>query len=170
VSYGYGPTYDNNYAFHEATTYTNYTNLYNIDHTSAIRVLADTTVPPGPFFNRPYKACVANNDNPLTWVNNGTASIPSGPTNYTLCMERFKAMTDTPFAAIPILGCSNTVRLAFYVFTIDAEYYVRITGVDGWNKELYPLDVRVDSLLLPTTAPIATCNSHCYMQQYGQHD
>lgn len=159
VSYGYGPTYDNNYAFHEATTYTNYTNLYNIDHTSAIRVLADTTVPPGPFFNRPYKACVANNDNPLTWVNNGTASIPSGPTNYTLCMERFKAMTDTPFAAIPILGCSNTVRLAFYVFTIDAEYYVRITGVDGWNKELYPLDVRVDSLLLPTTPPIATCNN-----------
>ncbi len=160
VSYGYGPTYDNNYSFHEATTYTNFINLYNIDHTSAIRVIADTTVPPGPFFNRPHKACVANNDAPLTWVNTGTASIPSAATNYTLCLERFKPIQDTPFAAIPILGCASTVRVAFYVFSTDAEYYVRISGIDGYYKELYPLDVRTDSLLLPTTAPIAACSNY----------
>lgn len=159
VSYGYGPTYDNNYAFHEATTYNNYTNLYNIDHTTSIRVIADTTVPPGPFFNRPWKACVANNDNPLTWVNTGTASVPSAATNYTLCMERFKPLQDTPYSAIPILGCAGTVRMAFYVFTTDEEYYVRISGVDGYSKELYPLDVRIDSLLLPTTTPIAGCTN-----------
>lgn len=164
VSYGYGPTYDNNYVFHENTTY-NYSNgtqglLYNIDYTSAIRVVADTTVPPGPFFNRPYKACVANDDNPLTWVNTGTASVPSAATSYPLCMERFKPMADTPYAAIPILGCAGTVRLAFYVFTTDDEYYVRITGIDNYYKELYPLDVRVDSLLLPTTTPIAGCTNN----------
>jgi gliding motility-associated-like protein len=164
VSYGYGPSYDNNYAFHESTTH-NYSNgtqglLYNIDYTSAIRVVADTTVPPGPFFNRPYKACVANNDNPLTWVNTGTTSVPSAATSYALCMERFKPIADTPFASIPILGCAGTVRVAFYVFTTDDEYYVRITGIDGYYKELHPLDVRTDSLLLPTSTPIAGCTNN----------
>ena len=164
VSYGYGPGYDNNYDFHEASVYPNWyyntwPSLYSIDYTSTITVVADTTVPPGPFFNRPFKACVANNDLPLTWVNTGTTESPSGFTDYTLCMERFKPLQDTPFVNIPIVGCSGTERLSFYVFTTDQEYFVRITGVQSYYTQIYPLDVRSDSLLLPTTLPITSCTN-----------
>lgn len=158
VSYGFGPNYENNYDFKEEHGYVwPYSEPDNVHFPSTVTVVADTSELPGPFFNRPHKACQAPDT--ISYQNTGTTDYPSAFSSYTLCTERFKFVTDTPFVDIPILGCANTERLAFYVFTTDEEYYFRATGVANFYKELYPLDVTTsDSLLLPTTSPVALCD------------
>lgn len=157
VSYGYGPNYENNFDFHEDQVYTNWDyGLYNINETSTVTVTADTTELPGPFFNKPYKACVASDT--IKYINLATVDYPTSSTSYNFCMERFKFVTDTPYVNVPIIGCENTERLSFYVFTTDDEYFTVITGISNFYKELYPLDVRTDSLLLLTTLPLTNCD------------
>jgi len=124
-----------------------------------ITVSIDTTVTKGPLYNRPFKACVGNNDLPIELVNAGTASISARGRLDTLCREYFRQTVDTPFTAHPIMACPNSMRTAYYVFRIGSEMNIRITGTAGFKRELYPLDVRTDSMLFPSTSPVIPCDS-----------
>ena len=159
VSYGWGPNYENNFDFNETHLFNQArSQRSNIQHTSRIVVSADTTISPGPFYNRPHKACV--HPDTIKYINTGTVDNPSVSSGYTFCTERFMNTVDTPFAAIPLAGCPSSDRVAFYVFTTDDEYYARINGVNGYYKELYPLDVTTaDSLLFPDTIPLVSCSN-----------
>ncbi len=160
VSYGHGPNYDNNNEFREEHVYSQSwpysgTNMHSIHRPSYITVVADTSELPGPFFNRPHKACEAADT--ISYVNLASDDFPTGSTSYTLCTERFKTVTDTPFVDLPLVGCADAYRVSYYVFTTDDEYYLRITGIQSFLKELYPLDARIDSLDFPSTEPLLTC-------------
>ncbi|MBK6755562.1 MAG: hypothetical protein IPG69_18720 [Flavobacteriales bacterium] len=54
VAYGRGPNYTNNLAFHETSPY-GYQNDSDIGNDHRIIVTADTSITPGPLYNRPYK-------------------------------------------------------------------------------------------------------------------
>ncbi|MBK6755690.1 MAG: hypothetical protein IPG69_19375 [Flavobacteriales bacterium] len=95
VAYGRGPNYTNNLAFRETSPY-GYQNDSDIGNDHRIIVTADTSITPGPLYNRPYKACEANNGNPIALVNNGTAANPNYEQRFTLCTENFKLVVDTP--------------------------------------------------------------------------
>lgn len=160
VSYGRGPNYDNNFTYlnsvgHDGVNSGN----WSVGQASYITVTADTTIPPGPFYNRPYKACVANNGLPLTFQNNGTAAIPARTGTYALCKENFRPQTDLPFSDHPIDGCPGSERVAYYVFELAEASFLRISGISNFRRQLFKLDVRTDSLLFPGATPIVTCTS-----------
>ncbi len=168
VSYGYGPNYDNNFEFHEEELYGGYSgsidlNFYSINEYDRVTILVDTAITPGPFYNRPHKACA--HPDTIKYVNTGTIDIPSTGSTYTFCQEYFSAQTDTPFVDIPINACPDAVRLAYYVFTIDDEYYTVIDGINSFYSELYELDAREDSLLFPTTDPLMSCDIYPYKME-----
>jgi gliding motility-associated-like protein len=151
VSYGTGQDYNNT-----RDPFNPGASLYQ---PSRITVTIDTSVTEGPLYNRPYKACVTNNDQPLVFSNGGTPSISARGRTYTLCTENFRQPVDTPFTSHPITACSNAVRTAYYVFKIGQEMNVRISGTAAYKREVYPLDVRSDSTLFPSTSPLIPCDN-----------
>lgn len=149
VSYAQGPDYNN--------THNPYGPLNGLNRPTRITVTADTTIVAGPLYNRPFKACVANNDQPILLINNGNADVSAQGATYNLCTENFREPNDLPFINHPITGCVNTVRTAYYVFKIGQESNLRIYGTGAFNRKIYPLDVRTDSLLLPSSSPLVPC-------------
>jgi len=164
VSYGFGPNYDNNLGFHETYQNGNYTScdimnsaIYDIDLTTRITITVDTTPSPGPFYYYPSLACEL--PGPATYVNVATSDNPSPYTEYPLCAEYFKSRTEPRLSDGTFQNCVGSDKVAFYVFTTDDEYYVRIRNINAFRKLLYNLDVRTaDSLLLGTTSPVVTCS------------
>ena len=132
--------------------------LYSIGEYDRIAVAVDTSITPGPFYNRPHKACA--HPDTIKYVNTATEDFPSIGTTYTFCQEYFSAQTDTPMVNLPIDACLNAVRIAYYVFTTDKEYYATIGGISAYYSELYELDAREDSLLFPSTDPLISCESY----------
>jgi len=151
VSYAQGPDYNN--------SHNPYGPLNGLNRPTRITVTADTTIVPGPLFNRPFKTCVANNDQPIMLINNGDDDITARGANYTLCTENFREPDDLPFAGHPINGCVNTTRTSYFVFKIGQESNLRIHGTGSFRRQVYPIDVRTDSLLLPTTNPLVPCEN-----------
>ncbi|MBK9538866.1 MAG: hypothetical protein IPO12_09025 [Flavobacteriales bacterium] len=158
VAYGRGPNYTNNLAFHETSPY-GYQNDSDIGNDHRIIVTADTSITPGPLYNRPYKACEANNGNPIALVNNGTAANPNYEQRFTLCTENFKLVVDTPLVGPAWSFCPDVSKVAYYVFTLAQESYIRIEGVEYMQQFVFPLDVTTDSLLLATTTPLTNCDN-----------
>ncbi|MBX7202957.1 MAG: gliding motility-associated C-terminal domain-containing protein [Bacteroidia bacterium] len=151
VSYGSGQDYANSRDPYNAGN--------SLNQPTRITVTIDTTVTPGPLFNRPYKACVGNNDQTIFLNNAGTDAISARGKSYTLCTENFRQPKDTPFSSHPIIGCANTVRTSYFVFKIGEEMNVRISGTGAFKREVYPLDVRIDSMLFPSTSPLIPCSN-----------
>ncbi|MFN4123093.1 MAG: gliding motility-associated C-terminal domain-containing protein [Flavobacteriales bacterium] len=151
VSYAQGPDYNN--------THNPYGPLNGLNRPTRITVSADTTIVPGPLFNRPFKACVANNDQPIMLINNGNADVTARGATYTLCTENFREPEDLPFSDHPINGCANTTRTSYYVFKIGQESNLRIHGTGNFRRQVYPIDVRTDSLLFPNTTPLVPCEN-----------
>ena len=162
VSYGEGPGYDNGFAWSSNwAADVGFVGLW--EH---ITVMADTNILPGPFFSRPHLACdidaVANGGDPLTWDNtDGTAAIPNAATPYTAELERFKPQTDSLHIQNTLPACDGALRVSYYRFSTDADYHVRITGVQNQYKQLFALDaLTADSLLFATTEPLADCPNY----------
>jgi gliding motility-associated-like protein len=166
VSYGFGPGYENNYEFHEQNLHTGYhgcgadTNgLYSMNYISQISIQLDTTSSPGPFYYKPEIACVAPNT--ITYTNVLTPDFPSPFTEYVLCSEYFEDSTYQSVVNDEIFVCENDPpldKVAYYVFTTDDEYFLRIRNLDVFRTLLYELDVTTnDSLQLPTAIPIVPC-------------
>ncbi|MBK6755689.1 MAG: hypothetical protein IPG69_19370 [Flavobacteriales bacterium] len=55
--------------------------------------------------------------------------------------------------------------MAYYVFTLAQESYIRIEGVEYMQQFVFPLDVTTDSLLLATTTPLTNCDK--YLERCG---
>lgn len=151
VSYANGAGY--------ANSHNHYAGGGSVNQPTRIRVTVDTSTVDGPLYNRPHKACVANNNQPLSLANNGDSEVRVRSASYTLCTENMRQPVDTPFSAHPINACVGMVRSAYYVFRTNEEANVRISGTSGFARQVYPLDVRVDSMLLPATPPIVPCEN-----------
>ena len=166
VSYGFGQGYENNFDFRENELYNGYNvlgsvpvGLASMSYTSLISIQLDTTASPGPFYYRPGLACVEQNT--ITYSNALTPDNPSPFTEYVLCQEYFKDSTYESVVNDQIFVCDNTPELdkvAYYVFTTDDEYFLRIRNIRDFRKLLYELDVTTDdSLQLNTAVPIVPC-------------
>lgn len=158
VSYGRGGNYDNTFQYLNAVGHAGVN--WSIGQASYITVTADTAISPGPFYNRPHKACVANSGLPLTFQNNGTAAVPARTGTYPLCTENFRPPNDLPFSDHPVDGCPSTERVAYYVFDLAELCFLRISGVSGYRKQLFKMDIRTDSLLFPGATPLVVCESN----------
>ncbi len=127
-----------------------------------------------PRFNRPYRASNVNEGKPLTWggENSGTAAYPANRKSYTLETEWFGCADDKPFSKHPLAVCDTTFnRVAYYVFTLNQEAFVRITGVGQYRfrVNLFGFDVRRDSTRMLTQAPIQDCWTGTYSGSDQDH-
>jgi len=133
----------------------------NIGNTTNISIFL--TSPPfilNPVYNRPYKAYKANSGSPLVWgPNSGTSAIPNTGRSYTFGTEHFNCINDLPFANHPVNSCNaSNNRVAYFVFSLNQESYVKFTLPNSFTSKLYNLDVTTaDSLLMPSTMPIQSC-------------
>jgi len=158
VSWGTGPNYDSTMRLTETG------GRYN-GHVSYFDEFDITITPacPGPKFNRPYKASVAagNTAHLIQW---GTRAIstpvyPRTDTSYNLPAESFNCTVDTPFSTHPVIACeAASNRVAYYVFRTTQVSFLQI-NTGGYFAAVYDKDVRTDSLLFGTAAPIHPCNS-----------
>jgi gliding motility-associated-like protein len=170
VSYGYGQSYDNNYDFRETVYHAGYngcgaepSGLASMNYLSLISIQLDTTASPGPYYYRPGLACVAPNT--ITYTNVLTPDFPSPFTEYVLCTEYFKdsiyesVVNDEIFVCEHLPNTAPSEKVAYYVFTTDDEYFLRIRNVSGFRRLLYELDVTTnDSLQLLTAEPVVPCS------------
>jgi hypothetical protein len=167
VSYGFGQGYENNFDFRESALNGGYngcgsqpTGLASMNYGSLISIQLDTTASPGPYYYRPGIACVAPNT--ITYTNVLTADFPSPFTEYVLCDEYFKDSTYQSVVNDEIFVCENEPpldKVAYYVFTTDDDYFLRIRNISGFRRLLYELDVTTnDSLQLLTAQPVVPCS------------
>lgn len=155
VSYGSGPSYTqplNNLNEKGYSSDAGMPDQFTITVTEACE---------GPRYNRPFKAAidtVTKKPFAISWLVHSTT--PSFP----LYTEHFNCTTDTPFTTHPVVACNATDnRVAYYVFTLDKTTSIHIDlqtySGPGYTGALYALDVRKDSLLFATAAPVASCFS-----------
>ncbi|HEX8530190.1 MAG TPA: hypothetical protein VF646_09205, partial [Cytophagales bacterium] len=127
-----------------------------------------------PRFNRPYRASNVNEGKPLAWGgdNSGTAAYPANRNTYTLETEWFNCADDKPFSRHPLEVCDTSYnRVAYYVFTLQQEAFVRVTGVghSRFRVNLFGFDVRRDSARMRTQAPIQDCWTGSYTSTDQDH-
>ncbi|MEI6882641.1 MAG: hypothetical protein WCK82_15075, partial [Bacteroidota bacterium] len=167
VSYGRGPNYDNNFDFIEANGYSHTygcgagaQGLFSIDYGSQISIQLDTTASPGPFYYKPSLAYVPASI--ISYDNIGGIDYPTPFTEYVLGEEYFKDSTYQSVVNNEIYVCENEPpldKVAYYVFTTDDNYFLRIRNIRGFRKLLYNLDVTTsDSLQLLTAQPVVPCS------------
>lgn len=156
VSYIDGPTYED--PLHNSLGTTG-------NGIGIANVIYVNVTPPGQtsLYNRPHKACVdAITGNPtlITWgPNEGDNHWISNDNTYSLCTEYFGCANDTPFTSHPIIPCNATkTKVAYYVFETTQISYLAINTA-YFEAQLFDIDVRADSLLLPTRIPIQPCIS-----------
>ncbi|MEN9640658.1 MAG: hypothetical protein RLZZ262_2527 [Bacteroidota bacterium] len=154
VSYIDGPTYEDPLSNSLGTT-GNGIGMPNIIYINV--------TPPGQLsqYNRPHKACnTLNNGDPavITWgPNEGDNQWESTDNMYYLCTEYFGCSNDTPWVSHPIVPCNTGhTKVAYYVFTTTQNSYLAI-NTGNFESQLFNFDVRIDSLLLPTTTAIQPC-------------
>ncbi|NUM31095.1 MAG: gliding motility-associated C-terminal domain-containing protein [Bacteroidetes bacterium] len=118
-------------------------------------------------FNRPYKAWPIddslNKGKPLSWKPNyGTSAYPKNGYIFNLRQENFTCIPDTPFSSHPISPCNNDYNhIAYYVFSLQYESYLRISGLNTDIKALiFDFDVRKDSTKMASVSPIQNCNTY----------
>lgn len=158
ISWGTGPNYDSTMRLTETGS------RYN-GHVSYFDEFDITITPacPGPKFNRPYKASLATGNTPhlIQWRTRAisTPVYPRTDTSFNLPAENFNCTVDTPFSTHPVVACeAASNRVAYYVFSTTQVSFLQI-NTDGYFAAVYDKDVRADSLLFGTVAPIHPCNS-----------
>lgn len=155
VSYGSGPSFD------EPTKNLNEGGLYGSFVNKVDNYRIDITVCATPKYNRPYKASVNGSGQPhlLEWKEqeNSSPAYPVTSNTYTLPTENFNCQDDTPFSSHPIKPCDSTVtKVAYWVFTTKEPLYMEISTGSLW-AQIFPFDVRTDSVRMMTTQPIQPC-------------
>jgi len=118
-------------------------------------------------FNRPFKAWSVNDSlnagKPLSWKPNlGTTVNPRNGYIFNLRTENFTCIPDTPLSMHPIVPCnSNNNHIAYYVFGLQQESYLRVMGLNPNVKAfIFDFDVRKDSSKMATQMPIQGCNTY----------
>ncbi|MES2848199.1 MAG: T9SS type B sorting domain-containing protein [Bacteroidota bacterium] len=156
ISWGTGPSYDSTMRllFAEAR-YNSY-----ITYKDQFKITVELDCK-GPQFNRPYKASVQPGGQPhlIEWAptTNSTTAYPETFRKDTLPIEYFNCVADTPFSTHPINTClPSMIKVAYYVFKTTQVCFLQIDTKGLWGK-VYNYDVRTDSLLFDTLAPIYEC-------------
>jgi hypothetical protein len=163
VAYGYGGSYQNPLQTTDAQG--NHYSMLGLPNAFYIWLYPKTCE--SPQFNRPHKASVdtVTKKPYLTdWAPRPghTAAYPATFQTYTLNKENFDCTQDTTFIKQYMGTCNaNNVKVAFYVFQITKESYVKIGGIpdDGsvWSS-VYSFDVRsADSVKLKNEKPLQPC-------------
>ncbi len=159
VSYGEGPSYANPLANYDG--YSGASGDVGLENYVSISV---TPPPSGPKYNRPAKACIdtfTNQPFVIKTGNRGTAAIPITDSTYQLYTEYFDCTTDTPFYLHPLKACDSIshVRVAYYVFTLPQESYIRFTGLNDINLicQVYAGNARTTPNILQSNNPIQPC-------------
>ena len=120
-----------------------------------------------PKFNRPFKAAfvdsLINKNKPLSYdTNYSTKAMPQHLAEFKFPTERFECDLDTPINHFPksILCDNKTTDIAYYVFTLKKNAFVRLVNNVGYSAKvkMYNFDVRKDSAKLATATPIQNCN------------
>jgi hypothetical protein len=115
---------------------------------------------PAPQYNRPNLAALANNGNPVDWIERGTPAYPDTDELYTLPTENFNCQNDAPLNRFVRDSCNSTNnRIAFYVFTITKRSYVTVQGIAGYQAQVYALNARTQAADFLTTPPLQPCQS-----------
>ncbi len=154
--------------------------------TFANRIFINGTRVPKRRFNRPHKAHIYNNGNALYYHNN---PAPGNRTavQFTFPDDSLGCELDTPFSAHPLQDClirngaEYYNRTSYYVFRLDNESFVRISGIlhsgDGRPQsttmfQLYKGNAAHDSLSFNDPAklmqPCHTSGEYCRLQP-GQY-
>ncbi|MFM9944915.1 MAG: PKD domain-containing protein [Bacteroidia bacterium] len=117
-------------------------------------------------YNRPFKAWPVNDSlnsgKPLSWKPNyGTMVNPKNGYIFNLRPENFTCVPDTPLSMHPITTCgSNLNHIAYYVFGLKEESYLRVMGLNPDVKAyIFDFDVRKDSSKMTSTTPLQSCNT-----------
>ncbi len=155
-----GPSYDDNTPFDDAQ----HQSSGNVNGKNRISINIITQI--ASKFNRPFKAWPVNDSlnsgKPLSWKPNyGSKINPNNGYIYNLRPENFTCIPDTPFSMHPIIPCSNNLsHIAYYVFGLKEESYLRVLGLNPNIKAyIFDFDVRKDSAKMKTNTPLQSCNS-----------
>ena len=154
VSYGSGPTFEEPLK-HLNELSSQYGSYVGVTNRLRLKVHKKCV---GPKYNRPHKAAVNSAGEPylIDFATSNqlypiTSRIFRTPTEYLSCL------VDTLLSEHPLLPCnSSRNRVMYYIFKTVRESYVEINSVGRW-AQVYPLDVRTDSALVPSTAPVQPC-------------
>ena len=132
-----------------------------------------TTMPKGPKYNLPSKACVdslTNQPFKLKIGNRGTLANPITDTLYTLYPESFNCSIDTPFYKHPVKACDsiNYKRVAYYTINLVQESYLRLQNLPLYPYQnlfcqLYSGNSRTNPKILSST-PIQPCVTGNYTE------
>lgn len=159
VSYGHGGSYQNPLQSDPANGYT------NLGMPNAFYITLYPKTCASPQFNRPHKASidtVTKKPYVVDWAPRAshTAAYPATWQTYKFNKENFDCTLDTGFIKQHMTDCnSNKAKVAFYVFQITKESYLKIGGIpDGIWSTVYAFDVRTtDSVRLKTEVPLQPC-------------
>ena len=156
-----GPSYDDKIPFDDQT----HQSSGNVNGKS--KVVINIINQTASRFNRPFKAWPVNDSlnsgQPLSWKPNyGTMINPKNGYIFNLRPENFTCVPDTPLSRHPISTCgSNFNHIAYYVFGIKEESYLRVMGLNSDVKAyIFDFDVRKDSSKMTSTTPLQSCNTY----------
>jgi gliding motility-associated-like protein len=165
VSYNQGPSYDS------TMRSVNLENRYNsaVSYNDEYRIIITPTCA-APKYNRPHLAAVDATNQPftITWGDKapGTTAYPKRDSVYTLPKENFNCIVDTPFSSHPIKACAPTMnRVAYYVFKTTQVSFLQINA-KAYFAAVYDKDVRTDSSLFGTRAPLQPCTKEAGFIQF----
>lgn len=155
-----GPSYDDKVPFDDA----DHQSSGNVNGKSQITINIITQI--ASKFNRPFKAWPVNDSlnsgKPLSWKPNyGTMINPNNGYLFNLRAENFTCVPDTPLSMHPITTCnSNLNHIAYYVFGLKEESYLRVLGLNPDVKAyIFDFDVRKDSSKMKSSTPLQSCNT-----------
>ncbi|MEP6673760.1 MAG: gliding motility-associated C-terminal domain-containing protein [Ferruginibacter sp.] len=156
VSYGSGPTYQNQFQNLNQFGYSSY-----VGFSSSVSVSAVAGCP-GPKYNRPYKAAVDSVTHQPFLIEWGprtgnTSAYPRTDTLINLYTDNFNCTVDTPFTQHHIISCVNgVVKVSYYVFRTTQDSYVQINTKNLWAA-VYKGDARTDSASFDSSTMIQPC-------------
>lgn len=161
VSTTNGPGYDDKVPFDDMDHQNS--GSVNGKNRISINIIAQTASK----FNRPFKAWPVNDSlnggKPLSWKPNyGTMVNQKNGYIFNLRAENFTCVPDTPLSMHPLTTCgSNLNHIAYYVFGLKEESYLRVMGLNPDIKVyIFDFDVRKDSAKMKTTPSLQGCNPY----------
>jgi gliding motility-associated-like protein len=156
-----GPGYDDKIPFDDM----DHQSSGNVNGKSRVSIKIITQI--ASKYNRPFKAWPVNDSlnsgKPLSWKPNfGTLTNPNNGYIFNLKPENFTCVPDTPLSMHPITTCgSNLNHIAYYVFGLKEESYLRVMGLNPDVKAyIFDFDVRKDSSKMKTSKPLQSCNTY----------
>ncbi len=114
-------------------------------------------------YNRPEKAFVINDCEPIDWnIPAAANNYPYTPLTYEAGILDFSCVPDTPWVMHPVNACDTSDLYALYmVFWITEPAFVRIQNIP-LDAVLYPGNARLDPNILVNNEPVYPCSNPSY--------